>query len=737
MATILESLQNQQHRLLQPTEDLSASILDLAKQYLDCVAADTRSVNKERQDSKKKLRKTLTDDRLRELFRIHPLYTKDFQVDQVWQQAKRVLDASKAIARQCVPVEGNESDQRPAKKRRVLETEAGGTDEIDLHQPVEIDQETDHSLNDESSDYSSVEEKRSDYRGANKTHNLEDGGSSANAEDDASFSEVSNDETFREELVKDKYGLNDGFFSIDKFNQNTQFLESVDARGDTDDGAASDEEDIDWEADPLTDGAHFRLGKSKPQNVDEGGKSGSDDDEDNGPTFADTDLDAPDTDGDENGSISVGEDAMADFSNTNEIMYADFFAPPAGSRSKKHQLRKTTRRRDRSDHEPEQQPEELAKEDDYSGSESEADVQRAMSSVRRDFEDDKDEIEAEVESMPSDRNPNQNLSTHERRMAAFRKEIARLERENVAKKPWALTGETVAPARPENALLEEDMEFERAGKPLPVNTQEMSESIEDLVKRRVLNSEFDEILRRRPEVEDVGKMCRRGLIEAKSHGDDIEAKPQKGLAEEYEDEHLRKTDPNFVDQRSETLKKKHVEIEKQWTGLQAQLDALCNWHYKPRPLEKNVEIRSDVPVVRMEEARPTADVSGNLSGLAPQEVYRPGEGSHSRDEVRTPGGTAVSREEETRESKRRRRRRLKERLRRARGNLNLGGENNNGEIQSQKTNSKQKDRDEIAETLRSGNVKLIGRKGEVQSIKGSATSAARQDKKIGAAALML
>ena len=64
-------------------------------------------------------------------------------------------------------------------------------------------------------------------------------------------SEVDDVEEQRGVLKKDKFGLNDGFFSIDDFNKQTQFLENQDARGDPNDGAASDEEDIDWEADPM------------------------------------------------------------------------------------------------------------------------------------------------------------------------------------------------------------------------------------------------------------------------------------------------------------------------------------------------------------------------------------------------------------------------------------------------------------------------------------------------------
>merc|ERR1712187_257400 len=82
-------------------------------------------------------------------------------------------------------------------------------------------------------------------------------------------------------------------------------------------------------------------------------------------------------------------------------------------------------------------------------------------------------------------------------------EIRRLEAANVAKKEWMLSGEARAAERPMNSLIEEDLEFERIGKPVPVVTTEVSESIEDLVKRRILAKEFDEIIRRRPGTSDA------------------------------------------------------------------------------------------------------------------------------------------------------------------------------------------------------------------------------------------
>lgn len=42
----------------------------------------------------------------------------------------------------------------------------------------------------------------------------------------------------------------------------------------------------------------------------------------------------------------------------------------------------------------------------------------------------------------------------------MRKKISQLEKENLTKKPWQMSGETSSTARPINSLLEEDLNFD-------------------------------------------------------------------------------------------------------------------------------------------------------------------------------------------------------------------------------------------------------------------------------------
>ena len=179
-------------------------------------------------------------------------------------------------------------------------------------------------------------------------------------------------------------------------------------------------------------------------------------------------------------------------------------------------------------------------------------------------------------------------------------------------------------------------------------------------------------------------------------------------AEEYEEEHLRKTDPNFVDVKDEKLKREEKEIEALWKKVCADLDSLSSWNFRPKQPVPQFDIRVDAPAIGMEDARPTAggDVAG-ASQLAPQEVYKGGDsGKGVKEEVVGKSGLPSGREEMSREEKKRRRRREKERIKKAGTNQAPG---------ARKKNSKQQ---EMVGDLKKGGVRVIGKKGDVRDVDG-------------------
>jgi U3 small nucleolar RNA-associated protein MPP10 len=652
---------------------------------LDPLASEISSIQAERQRQNRK-RKRHERDEEEEPLRLRQIYTEGLELSQVWEQARRVVEAArKEIGRGLSDLREAGHDEPPE----------DGVNRQTSVKALSFEEDGEDSVSEDALDAINQDEED-----ALEGYEDRNGGDSIEGDDAEDEFEGLDEEDFQEngEFIEDPNGLNDGFFSIDDFNRQSQFLEQIDARGDPDDGAASDEEEIDWAVDPLTENPMpGAIAKHKDAAESESEQS---DGEDDGPTFGDIALDTPEgASGQEDEDDDYDEfnlDDHDDLSNANNIMYADFFAPPAGKASKKqgrpmpHNFPLTT---------GSSREERKVEEDD---------IERTMAAVHRDIFSDEDVDEENVDNEESDPNdPKSRRSTYERRQAALLSEIRKLEAQNVAKRSWTLSGEARANDRPLNSLLEEDLDFERTGKPVPVITKEVSEDIEALIKRRILNREFDEVLRRRPDEILTGPLGRRGALPEVDG-----TRSKKGLAELYEEEYQKRTDPNYVDPRDEKLKKEHREIEQAWKEIASKLDSLCSWHYRPRPVEMSVQVRTDAPTVAMEDARPSGvgGVSGGeASQLAPQEVYRSGQ---EKDEVVAKGGEVVKRDELTREQKLRRRRREKERLKKAMGNAKTAS--------NAKTDAKKQEMQNVVAGLRKGGVTVIGRKGELLDVEGNA-----------------
>ena len=690
---LLSSLSSSAHEFLQPSPNLHTAALILAKRYLDPLAQSSSNAQAQRQQDARRKRKRGQPDRYdsEPMLRMKQVYVEGLAVGQIWEQARRILDASRDEIERSFPevMVGNDEVGKPentanrASRQKTVKMVAFNEveDEVGSSSPELRDHEKDHIFEDQNSDVDGALDNDVEIPSEEDLARLDIGEEIA---DDFDPEKGDIETESKEVFILDKNGLNDGFFSIDDFNRQSEFLEQQDTRGDLDDGAASDEEDIDWEIDPAalgspTEGAQ-NLRSEEARDAE---------DEENGPTFGDADINGTDTD-----EASDAESDVENFgpSNTNDIMYADFFAPPPRKASKRSRALPKT-----------QPPPSLAE-----GADAEDDIQRTISAVRRDiFEDDLSPNESE-DALTPDSDPDAPLSrrsNHEKRQAKLAAEIRKLEAANVAKRDWTLSGEARAAERPLNSLLEEDLEFERAGKPIPVITAEVSEDIEALIKRRILAREFDEVIRRRPGDLVTGKSIRRGRFEL----DD--SKPQQSLADIYEAEHLENVDPEgHVSKQDEKLKEEQEVIKKLWADVSAKLDALSSWHYKPKPPEANINVVADVPTISMEDARPSAGGVAGESMLAPQEIYKAGEGADKKREVVPKSGLVKAREEMTREEKLRRRRREKERIRKA-GGLAAG---------KIPDSNKSRDKKEVVGQLKRGGVKVIGKKGELKDVDGKA-----------------
>lgn len=700
------TLSSSPHSFLLPTSSLHTAAVVLAKRYLDPLAATTSEAHAQRlRHARKKRKRGETDGHTSgTMFRLTQVHTEGFDIAQVWEQARRILDASRQEVERCL------SDP-------VANDNGVATADLTRDQPDQNHGEDWRGDGEDASDGIGSDGLERDLRddmendGEDRpTDRRSDASTASSLTDEVIDEEETGDEGSvaedgpRDIFIPDKNGLNDGFFSIDDFNKQSGFLEQQDARGEPNDDVASDEEEIDWDADPNT---MAPLGDREPVNEGEDQEESDDD----GPVFGNADLNAPDSS--DSGSELDGAriDVADNMDNTNDIMYADFFAPPA------KKVNKPTRRRAL----PKTQP-------PSAGPPETEDIQRTIAAVRRDiFEDD----EPTPSDNPSDTDPSNpqksKRSNHQTRQAKLAAEIRRLEAANVAKRDWTLSGEARAADRPVNSLLEEDLDFERAGKPVPVITSEVSEDIEALIKRRIIAREFDEVIRRRPGNLVTGKGdIRRGRFEL----DD--SKPQQSLAEIYEAEHQKTVHPDtYRAADSEKLKHDTAVVDQLWKEITAQLDSLCNFHYRPKPAQASISVVADVPAIRMEDARPSAGADiGGSSMLAPQEVYVAGEGRGRDDkkrEVVLKGGRAVGRDEMGQDERRRRRRREKERIRK-RGEAVAGGgagppssttgSRTTAKAQAPKS-KKAAEAKAVAGALTKASVRVIGKAGEVRNADGT------------------
>nr|CAG4651983.1 EOG090X09DZ [Triops cancriformis] len=202
-------------------------------------------------------------------------------------------------------------------------------------------------------------------------------------------------------------------------------------------------------------------------------------------------------------------------------------------------------------------------------------------------------------------------SAFEERQERLASQITRLENEALSSKPWQLTGEIAAESRPENALLEEDLQFDHTTRVAPLVTEETTKTLEDIIRQRTKDSAWDDVERKIKPVNAPAEYKKQLVLDSD--------KPKQGLAELYEEEYQKlqaKQDGNVTEGEANT--KEHEEIKKLTREVFAQLDALANFHYTPKMPSAEVRIVSNLPSLSKEEAVPLSVSDAQI--LAPEEV---------------------------------------------------------------------------------------------------------------------
>lgn len=206
------------------------------------------------------------------------------------------------------------------------------------------------------------------------------------------------------------------------------------------------------------------------------------------------------------------------------------------------------------------------------------------------------------------------------------KTISEIEEASVQPKPWHLRGEISAFARPKDSLLDTSMEHDIAVRPKSFISTQISQQIEGLIKQRIVDGLFDDVILTVPEQYEASK--KRKALDELPHLS--QEKPSEGLAELYAREFAdkskeRKNDVTTpvverVTQSEET--EDHKVVNNLFTKLSSRLDALCSINFVGKPVEKNDEVlvtKYKVKSISVEEAVPDAVSDADM--LTPHEVF--------------------------------------------------------------------------------------------------------------------
>ncbi|KAM9825239.1 U3 small nucleolar ribonucleoprotein MPP10 [Syngnathus typhle] len=241
------------------------------------------------------------------------------------------------------------------------------------------------------------------------------------------------------------------------------------------------------------------------------------------------------------------------------------------------------------------------------------DISRAKASHKKvtfNLSGDEDSEGEDLEDILGGRNPNsqksQSQSSHEKIQEKMSQKIKDLEKASLASKSWQLSGEVTAQSRPENSMLEEDLDFEQGSRKAPAITEETTVHLEDIIRQRIKDQAFDDVVRKEKPKEDVFEYKKRLTLDHE--------KSKQSLAEIYEQEYLKQTQA----QKEEEENPAHVEIQKLMDTLFLKLDALSNFHFTPKPSVPEVKVVSNLPSITIEEVAPVTASDATL--LAPEEI---------------------------------------------------------------------------------------------------------------------
>jgi U3 small nucleolar RNA-associated protein MPP10 len=281
------------------------------------------------------------------------------------------------------------------------------------------------------------------------------------------------------------------------------------------------------------------------------------------------------------------EEEGSDEEDAEDMKYKDFYLGGPPSKKKKKHTKKAPER-----------------DENDSQSSSSDDKEKDEDEDEDEDDDDDDGEEGEGQDMP--------LTKKEKKKLQLEQRIREMEDELVGKKSWELTGEVKSKERPENSLLEMHTDIERAKKSAPMITKEYTDSLEEMIIKRITEGNFDDVVV--PDVASTSKVS--GLDEFVLS----QEKSRQGLGDLYAEEFMARS--GVVAQADEKEDVNMTNIKGLFHKICRQLDALSHFHYTPRPIVEEANVSSQaVPSISLEDVTPvTESANTEFANAAPEKL---------------------------------------------------------------------------------------------------------------------
>eukprot|EP00771_Trimastix_marina_P004000 gnl/Trimastix_PCT/727.p1 GENE.gnl/Trimastix_PCT/727~~gnl/Trimastix_PCT/727.p1 ORF type:complete len:476 (-),score=203.75 gnl/Trimastix_PCT/727:41-1468(-) len=284
--------------------------------------------------------------------------------------------------------------------------------------------------------------------------------------------------------------------------------------------------------------------------------------------------------------------------------------------------------------------------EDFYGPKARAALPEAEGEEEKEEEDEEEEEEEEEEEdlvFHREREeqatpPEGELSTFEQQQLRLGKKIGRIEEQLVTERPWQLGGEVTAPKRPKDSLLSTHLDFQHAGKLPPVVTDEATDDLVALIKMRVKEGLFDDVVRKRPS---------RGKVRAAPLEISME-KSKESLADIYARQYVEKA---MGGPKEDPFAKEHAAATALFQRISRKIDALSNMYATSHAaFDDPVAPEANARSITAEEALPVTVSSATR--LAPEEIL-------SKPAADAKGETELTREDRRRARAQRKRTRRK------------------------------------------------------------------------------